>query len=523
MTFDEPRIKSANCSDPEALYKLIVTDLCGERYYRPFSETDRNHLTEFLAAANKTGISYATFNELLLLLEQDRVSEGFYRFFFSKVDPLKLDDLTQRIARFRGYAMLCYGNFRYAYRDLSTKDDKLLARRLSAFWQESSALKDSYEKRPPSALNVDPIDGDKTWFLGYVAGVMYEKESKAIARALEETPTDREALELARSYQALGVEKKYTRMRGLRNTDVYLTWDFMDVYVATSMRNKWEFEDVSNFVSTLFSDERLRKLKLRYFNPTQSDCVSRIDKGLVEALMLKRAACTVYLVQESDTLGKDSELASTLAQGKPVIAFVDSLKADEHAEKIKSFPLEFFKIRLRSLQATGAFEDPEVQQRLSGIDSNFAKIVSDFLNDLVHFEGSRRFAFSEAKQLEFKEHFQHFGVLCRILAVAEGYHLDKRAALLKSTHPLSLQVHLESGVANGVLVVRTPGQCADVLYNLLTNSTDFSIERSAKEKCTILKEGVSESPFRAVSEHEKLSNSFWNFYLASKEAEVGER
>ena len=38
--------------------------------------------------------------------------------------------------------------------------------------------------------------------------------------------------------------------------------------------------------------------------------------------MLKRARCTLYLAQESDTLGEDSELASTLAQGKPVIAFV---------------------------------------------------------------------------------------------------------------------------------------------------------------------------------------------------------
>ena len=52
-------------------------------------------------------------------------------------------------------------------------------------------------------------------------------------------------------------------------------------------------------------------------------CEDRIDKGLSEALMLKRAKCTLFLAQESDTLGKDSELASTLAQGKPVIAYVN--------------------------------------------------------------------------------------------------------------------------------------------------------------------------------------------------------
>lgn len=37
--------------------------------------------------------------------------------------------------------------------------------------------------------------------------------------------------------------------------------------------------------------------------------------------MLKRARCTIYMAQETDTFGKDSELATTLAQGKPVIVF----------------------------------------------------------------------------------------------------------------------------------------------------------------------------------------------------------
>jgi agmatine/peptidylarginine deiminase len=84
---------------------------------------------------------------------------------------------------------------------------------------------------------------------------------------------------------------------------------------------------------------------------------------------------------------------------------------------------------------------------------------------------------------------------------------------LKAVHPLSLQVHLESGVANGVLVVRSVDECCDVLYNVLTNSLDFLIEFNKKEGCTLLKEKISDSPFRAVTNYEKLANSFWNFYL----------
>lgn len=39
----------------------------------------------------------------------------------------------------------------------------------------------------------------------------------------------------------------------------------------------------------MFQQEPVKGLKLRYFDPTQAFCEDRIDKGLVEGLMLKRA------------------------------------------------------------------------------------------------------------------------------------------------------------------------------------------------------------------------------------------
>jgi hypothetical protein len=323
-------------------------------------------------------------------------------------------------------------------------------------------------------------------------------------------------LGVAEQYRSLGDTIASTRAKGLRNTDVYLTWDYMDVYVATSMRKQWDFEDVADFVSDLFSDRRLRDMKLRYFDPTQSDCTSRIDKGLVEALMLKRASCTVYLVQESDTLGKDSELASTLAQGKPVIAFVPSLDAGEYAKKVKPFPLEYFKIRFRILQADGVFEEPDLKQDLSQADASFVDTIRNFLESVTTFSETQPFTLWEAKQAEFKKQSSSFDRICTILAIAEKYNFDKRAAVLKKVHPLSLQVHLESGVANGVLVTRTVQECAEVLSNLLTNRLNFVVEFDEKLKCTLLREKISQSPFRAVTEYEKLANSFWNFYLVSE-------
>jgi hypothetical protein len=92
-------------------------------------------------------------------------------------------------------------------------------------------------------------------------------------------------------------------------------------------------------------------------------------------------------------------------------------------------------------------------------------------------------------------------------------------------------VHLESGVANGVLVVRNPEHCADLLYNILSNSMNFKIKyiKEKEEKkngqtillehgMTELEEQISQCPFRIVTGYEKLTNSFWNFYLCKKEA-----
>jgi hypothetical protein len=515
MVFDEPRISSIDYLDPGKIYSLIVCDLCGEKYHRPFNESDRAHLQQFLRLANQEGLTYERFNELLLLLDQDRVSEPFYRFFFSDKSTMKLEDLPKSVIKFRGYAMLRYGNFRFAYKDLSSRTQSQLDRCLHPFNKSTAAIEAEYRARPSGALRIARIEKEKTWCLGYIAGAKLDKESGVVAKQLKHRQ-DEDTIKLAEFYKALAETVQASRAKGLRNTDVYLTWDYMDVYVATSMRKQWEFQDVAEFVAMLFADARLRDLKLRYFDPTQSDCTSRIDKGLVEALMLKRASCTVYLVQESDTLGKDSELASTLAQGKPVIAFVPSLDIADHTRKIKDYPLEFFKIRFRVLQAEGAFEDPELQRQLLTVDQKFETTVRDFLDAVKQFEEDQPLTLWEPKQSEFKRSWPGFENVCKILATVEKYNFDKRATVLKNVHPLSLQVHLESGVANGVLVVRTVEECAEVLHALLTNSLRFSVEFNEKEKCTVLKETVSQSPFRAVTEYEKLSNSFWNFYLVSE-------
>ena len=49
---------------------------------------------------------------------------------------------------------------------------------------------------------------------------------------------------------------------GWHNHEVYLDYDHMDVYVATSMRERIDFYNVATFVDLVFADKSLEKLKL---------------------------------------------------------------------------------------------------------------------------------------------------------------------------------------------------------------------------------------------------------------------
>jgi len=51
------------------------------------------------------------------------------------------------------------------------------------------------------------------------------------------------------------------------------------------------------------------------------------------------------------------------------------------------------------------------------------------------------------------------------------------------------------------------------------SSQPFSLwdEKEDDQGVTILEEEISECPFRVVTDYEKLTNSFWNFYLVSEQ------
>ena len=91
-------------------------------------------------------------------------------------------------------------------------------------------------------------------------------------------------------------------------------------------------------------------------------------------------------------------------------------------------------------------------------------------------------------------------------------HYDRRARTLTESHPLAVQVNLATGVANGVLVVRSPEACAQLVRGIVTRTLEFELEEES-EDYIVLREKISGSIFRVMTADAMLTNTFWNFYL----------
>lgn len=527
-------------------FLILVRNLTGTPL-KGLSDRDRAALAEILADDDRV-LDCSQFNELLLLVNKDRVEQCFYDYFFN--GSCRIGNLKEQVELFQIKALLAFGNFVFAYRTFSKMKTKAEIEK-----ETSSLCIEGLKENHPSSklLEISKIARDDTPLVGYLSTSIIAEAERAkllmsaaeklgesatwtqfenlvkVASKPEETPALLVLLSKFKDAQAkptdsIGpatltflrkmaprLESRRQRLvevqeQGIKNQDIYLTWNEMDVYFATSMRKAWEYRDLFEFIDQLMSSRILEGMNIRYFDPTQSYTPNRIDKGLVESLMLKRAKCTIYSVQDTDTLGKDSELAATLAQGKPVIAFIPEIEENSRAKQLMSEDPVTMLERLRFV----LYADEKFRDTVSREDRDFLKqfqAVEDFYHQTAFFsvsdvEGTTQFKKTYAAELE---------RLCRIIAASEKRVYNKRADTLKSYHPLAVQVNLDTGVANGLLIARTISECAVLLKRLLLHTKKFRVEES--DEMWYLRDDSTNSIFRVVTKNIKISNCFWNFYL----------
>jgi transcriptional regulator with XRE-family HTH domain len=328
-----------------------------------------------------------------------------------------------------------------------------------------------------------------------------------------------------------------TQQQAQRNLARYLAADHLDIYVATSMRVDADFVSVNRFVKSLFAHADVRPLNLRYFNPTQSWIDDRVAKGLVEALMLRRATLTIYMAQKSDTFGKDSEASVALGQGKPVVVFVPKLVVASQgidSAAIGSLPKEALE---RLVSDEGDSDDRDLDPtmdtnallsrlltlRLQRINGDlFAAIVrehwADFdlygedlrIDDTALRERYRKYLDAVIRQKrdealpdDLRAHL--IGILVAVAVRFEG-----RAKLFRDTHPLALQVIASTGVLNGILVARSVDACAKLIEALIKNVLEFELRPDSQNYRLV--EKTTQSTARVISRHALITSAFATYY-----------
>ena len=520
----------------------------------------------------------AIFNSILVYYGVGPVSEGFFKRYFNPSAFGSTDAFSHAVEKYQMDAIRLFPTFAEAFETLNkAKDIDATLRPLQAH------SVDDYQARTEWTL-IEKIEDELLPDLGYISAQRVRQEAAERAwlidqlRALVESiklygataitglstklsrktdsllrkfgstivhgvssplfQPDPDALEREADRLAPKTEEQLKRMEetqqiALRNLSRYLAADHMDVYVATSMRTAPDYISVNHFVNTLFAHELIRPLKLRYFNPTQSWIDDRVAKGLVEALMLKRATVTIYMAQKTDTFGKDSEASVALGQGKPVIVYVPKLAVGETIDSEKLLGLKRAELVARYNQLP---EEDDADETMDD-EALVAWILRTSLEEQT--DGAicacvRRFwadfdLYSEAQRFEAPLREEYRAWLDKIIdgngdstvpaelrtpligaLVATAINFEKRAKLFREVHPLALQVILSTGVLNGIHVARTVEQCATVLAGVIGNKLELDSMKDEDNYRVI--EKVTGSTIRVISRNELLLNAFAAHY-----------
>lgn len=338
-------------------------------------------VSERLARLNVDPLTKVQLNQLLVLSKAGSMSDGFFRYYWctqpnhpynvtrvpfyssealngSPPEVVSHDHLRWGLYRLYVDGLLYFGNVAAAYSALRSKtfeeltaffgqkrfDTAAIAERGPALALQQIPKDDRYlisemvcktfgdvpdDKEEARRLLLDDLrkhKGSPVTFRQLVEGVSQSSNRDQLLLSYDDVLDARVSneAEFNRRFDEQLERFFSARQMATRNTELYLSMvNDLDVYVATSMRNRQNFRDMATTCEKIFTDARLKEFHLRYFDPTMSAARGHEDKGLIECLMVKCAKVVVYTEGEKESYGKDAEAAMALSLGKPVIFYCD--------------------------------------------------------------------------------------------------------------------------------------------------------------------------------------------------------
>lgn len=585
---EELYINYTNSNGQRLQFELILSELTGKKSSLTYLsiieiEEANNHINKFFQNNIPLEQSFDNFNRCLIFYGIKKTSKKFFsNYLYKNETNFTIKNFENNVNKYQKDVMRTYNTFSLAYEELN-QNDEIFDKYLNCLNPISII---HYQKRTEWDSIIE-IDNKFLKYLGYIAAAEAKKddlEKKEINDFLEKIINNNSILEdkiininlledyfpkptlhridslLRKIDKELGhslfsslfaVSKndlkelqtkikpfaedeilimQNTQNQAFSNLTNYLTADYMDFYVATSMRTEGDFISVNKFIKRLIEHGNIKDLKLRYFNPTLSWIEDRVSKGLVEALMLKRANVTIYMAQKTDTFGKDSEASVSLGQGKPVIVYVPKLVINElnlDTEKLSNQSMDELKNIYGNTRSVGL----DKQSLLSNIiEESLEKATEEILINTLKNYWDKFDLESESHRIKtdiIKKDFkalinsikneeeistinEDLARVVKEILLATSINFEKRANVFKEIHPLALQVVIKSGVLNGILVTRTLNSTANLLSQLLENKLEYELEHDVNNYKLL--EKTTKSVVRVISKNKLLINSFEQFY-----------
>jgi hypothetical protein len=511
-------------------------------------------------------------NRILVLIASDRICSEFLTVVFKDIDFSNLEKVEKCVDKFRYLSLLEYADFKDGFEIFRNEGDKL-----EKAWSRYFSPSPQKNKVP---LSLEIIPAGQLYQLGYLAYSYYEnverereklreifkeaqekgiytrEEIETLAKEKgedlidlwanagisevddlilsekEQSPTSFKNLMQTIDFHCTKCERNQieeAREKGQRNTIQYLSTQDIDVYIATSMRNPLDFSMNSIFVDKLRNHAEISDFDLTFFDPTQAYIRDRIQKGLLENIMVARTSVTVYNAQESDTFGKDAEAGLTHAFCKPVIVYVTRLFGEdlpktlmEKIDKIgvyselqkiysdlDSLALEERDDFLNSFRDKDYLTEPEVEKlkkpdkdKNEAIEYIIDKKIKPLMNRLEDHDMGIELLQKGYSTSELEEPVVEF-------CIKRIKKLEERALLFRELHPLTFQISPLDGIARGVFVTRSVDKTAELLRALLMGKVEYEV-KLIKDNI-VLCDKITHSPIRAYPKAEEGEDNISNY------------
>lgn len=378
----------------EDLKKFFPASFTSESTF--LKSLDAELMIDRLSKMPKDPLHLTNFNQLLHLNHEAGISSGAYKYYFQtepKNHPYPVDKITKEmpilhergisspnqllwgIKRFYIDGLLYWGDIRNAYRALRTKSFKEITEFFAAKRIQSELMQQRGPVLPFHDIPIDdrylisemackaysPAENPDTTHIEDLLLAAYKKAGRGrirIAKLFDEqsvlakeNPNQQYMLQLAAEefmddeiknetelldrVKEIATRFKTAHDAAIQNTRLYLSIvNELDVYVATSMRRRDDFRYMARDCHVIFNDEEVKGYRARFFDPTMSAAQNHEDKGLIECLMVKCAKAVLYFAGESDSFGKDAEIAMAMSLGKPVIILCPDTRKGQQREKL---------------------------------------------------------------------------------------------------------------------------------------------------------------------------------------------